>query len=207
VFCPRCGDESPDGVRYCSSCGAELPRPDDSRPQAGAGRRARAVDRLQRLVGRTRRERVVSGLIAALLVVAFIGLLALDPAEDEEVVAAREALDGACVAAKAQVVEAANELTGQGGPEEYALRVVVTMMDLREAAAASGLTGTEELRTAAFRAAVAAGRVGRLAREEGPGPTLAEAVQQSADALDGLSAPTDDLGLTACAAASIDTVD
>jgi hypothetical protein len=133
-----------------------------------------------------------------------LGFLALDPIEDDQVVAARDTLDTECVTAKAGVVLAANALTGSGGPEEYALLVVVAMMDLRDAAAESGLSGVEDLRSAALGAAAAAGRVGRLSREPSPTPPLTEALQASSEALEALTAPTEELGLVTCASTSVD---
>lgn len=204
MFCPRCGAESPADVRYCHACGAELPRQADEEPAAGSSRRSRAGERLGRLVGRTRRERVVSALIAVFLVIAVIGFIALDPVEDDDTRASRESLDAACLAAKSQIVDAANALAEPRGPERYALEVVVTMMDLRDVAGASGLDGAEGLRAAALGAAVAAGRVGRLAREEASASTLSEAVQDSAAALEDLSSPTTALKLERCASATFD---
>ncbi len=206
MFCPRCGAESPDDVRYCAACGAELPRASATEPGGDGTITSRIAGRLRRLVGRNRRERVISGLTVGLLVVAVLAFLSLDPPEDEQVMADREALDAGCVAAKAQVVEAGNALAGPGGPEQYALLVVVAMMDLRDAAAESGLSGVDELRSAALDAAVAAGRVGRLSREPSPATPLDEAVQESVEALDALSAPTEDLGLATCTDASIEQV-
>lgn len=209
VFCPRCGAESPDDVRYCSACGAELPkRRDDDRDgaEAGAGatRGERVRARLRRLVGRSRKERVVSGITALLVVVAVVAFIRLDPAEDDETSAARDALDASCVAAKAQVVDAANALSGPGGAGQYAVLVVVAMLDLRDAASASAVPGEQDLEQAAFDAAVAAGRFGRVAREGGSQDEVAAALEQSTDALDGLSRPTEDLELANCAGAAID---
>ena len=154
-------------------------------------------------MGRSRKERVVSGLTAALLVVGVTAFLALDPAEDEQTTADREALDAACVAAKAQVVEAANALTEPDGAPRYASRIVIAMTDLRDAAAVSGITGVEALRRVAFDAAVAAGRVGRLSRETTSPAATQEALRQSVAALDALSGPTDELALTRCATTQI----
>lgn len=157
------------------------------------------MERLQRLVGRTRRERVVSGLIVGLLVVAVIGFIALDPAEDEPAAsAAQDALDADCAAARARVVEASDVLAEPDGAEAYALRVVVAMMDLRDAAAASGLSGTEDLRAAALDVAAAAGRVGRLSREGAPAAEQALAEQQSTETTARLSSAAEDLGLDDC---------
>lgn len=206
MFCPRCGDENPDGVRYCSSCGSALPRlSEDPEPAPAGGIRARMAHRLRRLVGRTRRERIVSGVTASLLVVAVVAFMVLDTPEEElPSDPARDALDQACVTAKAQVVEAANGLGGSGGADAYSLGVVIAMQDLRDAAAESGVAGVGGLRTAAFDAAVAAGRFGRLAREKVPAETLQEALTQSTDALTALSEPTEELGLERCVATSIE---
>jgi hypothetical protein len=206
VFCPRCGDENPDGVRYCSSCGSALPRlTEEPEPAPAGGLRGRIAHRLRRLVGRTRRERVVSGVTVSLLVVAVVAFLVLDTPEEElPANPARDTLDQACVTAKAQVVEAANALAGTDGADAYSLGVVIAMQDLRDAATESGLPDVADLRTAAFDAAVAAGRFGRLAREEAPGESLQEALTRSTDALTALSEPTEDLGLDRCAATLIE---
>lgn len=212
VFCPRCGDESPDGVRYCASCGGALPRldgsddgSDDGAAPAATGLRARWAGRIRRLAGRTRRERIISGATAALVLVAVIAFLNLDtPEEGLAPGPERDALDAACVAAKAQVVEAANSLSSAGDAEGYAFNVVIGMLDLRDAAAASGLAGVEDLSAAALAAAAAAGRVGRLSREKASPDELQSALEESTSALEGLSAPTEELGLETCTTTTID---
>lgn len=209
VFCPRCGAETPDDVRYCSACGAELPkRRSDDRDGAAADATTTGVDRLRarlrRLVGRNRKERVVSGVTAVLVAVALVAFIRLDPAEDDETSAARDALDASCVTAKAQVVDAANALSGPGGAGQYAVLVVVAMLDLRDAAATSAVPGEQDLEQAAFDAAVAAGRFGRVVREGASQDEVATALGESTEALDGLSGPTEDLELTTCSGTSID---
>ena len=203
VVAPRARTTSATAVRAGRSCPAASAAADDP-DDAKADLRSRVGRRLRRLAGTSRGERVVFSITAVLLLVALVGFIALDPAEDEETSAAREGLDAACVTAKAQVVEAANVVSAPGGAGQYAVRVVIAMTDLREAAAASAISGVDALRDAAFDAAVAAGRFGRLVREGAPATEVDEALQQSTEALDALSSPTEDLGLETCTGTGIE---
>ena len=140
MHCPRCGQESSRGDRFCVNCGAELPSADTpaqqtqkaarpSRPRSAREwppyLRARATE----LIGTTRRARLATlgtVLAVAVGVAAFLALAA----EDEEPAAPpRDAYtsssEEACVAAAAGIAAASQEAGGaSSGPRAYARRIV-----------------------------------------------------------------------------------
>jgi hypothetical protein len=129
VFCPRCGHENADDTRYCVECGKQLrehpktgeadadAQPDiDARggeDPAGGGLRALG----RRVLGSTRRERIVTGGIVAALAVAAVSVFAL-PADEEETPADIrdpyiQAVDEICIESKVALDEA-NQRAAKG---------------------------------------------------------------------------------------------
>jgi hypothetical protein len=80
VYCPRCGHQNEESNRHCSNCGERLPELETGEKPA-AGERWRAFGR--RLLGGTRRERLITGGIAAALIVALVAFVALPADEDD----------------------------------------------------------------------------------------------------------------------------
>ncbi|HEX5713707.1 MAG TPA: zinc-ribbon domain-containing protein, partial [Solirubrobacterales bacterium] len=76
MHCPRCGTPNEPGDRYCSSCGAALEQAGESKQRTG-GR-----DRLDRLIGTTRRARIITAATAIALIVAIVAFIALEPEDD-----------------------------------------------------------------------------------------------------------------------------
>jgi hypothetical protein len=115
VFCPRCGQENADDSRFCVECGKRL------RGEAGPGAERTAIEskrggtgRLRalggRLLGASRRERLVTAGIVAALGVAVAAFFALPTDEDETPADTRDpyvqAADRACVDSKSELGDA-----------------------------------------------------------------------------------------------------
>jgi hypothetical protein len=124
VHCPRCGTENEPGDRFCSNCGATLGRAKTSPEQLPLG------ERLKRLVGTTRRARLITAGTALAIVVAIVAAFAL-PSNDSGI--PRDsytiAADRICVNAKKQIGAAgsralADASRGPSDPGEYARALV-----------------------------------------------------------------------------------
>lgn len=114
MYCPRCGTPNEPGDRFCSSCGASLRK---TEPATEAGRRPRA--QLRRLVGETRRARLITAGTALAIVVAIAGFVALSP-DDEEPIPRDSytlAAERICLSTKRQIVAAEQSAVRQGGKQ------------------------------------------------------------------------------------------
>lgn len=100
MYCSRCGTQNEPGDRFCSSCGAGLA----GKSRSSAQRSAR--QRLQALLGTTRKSRLISLATIAALVVAVVAFIALKPSHDDSIPrdAYTIAADHSCVNAKRKIV-------------------------------------------------------------------------------------------------------
>lgn len=211
MYCPRCGAENDEGSRYCASCGNALPRGDaDERPRddgdadptssasatggSGSGGVGAA---LGRIVGSTRKARLVSAGIALAIVVAVVAFIALG-SDDEETVpqdGLTKALDANCVHHKVQIAKAQAEALNGGD-----LSAVSTYADSMVAMAGEWRLQLGRLNVPADRAAPVEGleaallevqiEAGALARSAGEG-NKAE-VDSSAGRVDAATANVED---------------
>ena len=116
MFCPCCGAENEKGSRYCASCGNELSRTSGSgseeRPRSGS-----VGTTLKRLVGTTRRARLITAGTVTALLVAIVAFIALAPADDEAAVpqdGLTRALDARCVQHKVAIAAAQRRALASG---------------------------------------------------------------------------------------------
>jgi hypothetical protein len=102
VYCARCGTPNDPGDRFCSSCGAQLEQEDPAAPE----KLGSARERISRLLGTTRKARLVSAATVGAILVAIAAFIALDPAEDDTIPrdAYTVAADKMCIDAKRQIV-------------------------------------------------------------------------------------------------------
>src|SRR5690242_14329725 len=125
MYCPRCGAENDEGSRYCASCGSALPRneagehprhEDDADPTSSAsstgGTGSGGIGgAFGRIVGTTRKARLISAGIVVALVVAVVAFIALG-SDDEKTVpqdGLTKAMDANCVHHKVQIAKAQAE--------------------------------------------------------------------------------------------------
>ena len=196
MFCPRCGTENPDENRFCVSCGTQL-----KGPGAVAGPRRGVKERAVALIGRSRKERLITGGVVLAVVIAVISLLSLDTSD--ETPAASAETDSACVNAKRAVANAATEARGQGiqGVQLYAADVIVALLDFRQTVLETepASSARDDVVVDLRQAAIETGGLARLARE-GAGPRQVTAQATRIDtATQGLDAAIADLGLSRCA--------
>ena len=129
MYCPRCGHQNDADSRFCSNCGATLPR--EGEPQKERTEKRPWRHRVAGLLGTTRAARLTTAGIAIALVVALIAFLTLNsdddiPRDDYTVTA-----DNQCVAAKQQLGAATKRslTAGVTGPTGYAAAIVPILAD------------------------------------------------------------------------------
>src|SRR6478735_4419702 len=80
MFCPHCGAENKEGNRYCVGCGSDLPG--ESGKPASSAAQITWHKRIGRIVGTTRRARLLSAGTAAAVLIAVVAFFVLEPASD-----------------------------------------------------------------------------------------------------------------------------
>lgn len=179
MFCPRCGAESEKGARYCASCGADLPRADKEGSAADADTKqepAGARERLNRLIGTTRRARIATLGTVAAIAIAIAAFIALAPSDDETVVpqdAYTRATDVNCVEHKRDIAKAQRLALARGGSAgviAFADALVPVAGEWRDdlghtAVPADRVEAVGTLDTALLAVEVQAGTLARVARE------------------------------------------
>jgi zinc-ribbon domain len=201
VYCPRCGNEAEAGDRFCSSCGASLP----SREEEGVEEKPSLRERLSRLVGRTRRERLITLGTLAAIALAILAFVLLDPAEDDSPPpdAYSLAADEVCVAAKRDIARAAKGARGRD-PGRFAQDLVLLVAQWRTATSdlvpsveRSG--GAAELDIALRDVLVEAAVLARMGREGADEDAIGEQVGVVEATSASVEQAIDDLGLERCA--------
>lgn len=199
--CPRCGTPNEPGDRYCSSCGATLKGSDQPREQASLRQR------LEGLVGTTRKARLITGATVLALLIAIAAFIALDPAEDE---IPRDsytvAADRLCLDSKRSIVAIERSFAPQG-PDAVARELVPVVAawrsqlnELKVPADRSDLA--RQLEAALLQAEVQIAGLARVAQSEDRRQIVAKA-----RAADAASTEVEEavaaLGLSECAEAAI----
>ena len=106
VFCPRCGKPNEEGASYCGSCGARLP---EDGPETAEEREHRSLRRRAgRLLGRTRRERVITAVTVLALVIAIVAVVALTTGDDQDEYTERA--DAICMESKQALAAVADRI-------------------------------------------------------------------------------------------------
>lgn len=115
MYCPRCGTPNEPGDKFCSSCGATL-----RETKAASGTRQPLWARIERLAGKTRRARMLTGGTVLAVLVAIAAFIALRPADEGTIPrdAYTLAAERICVNGKQRIVAAersALQTKDQGG--------------------------------------------------------------------------------------------
>ena len=176
MFCPRCGAESEGGSRYCASCGSELPRQGDGDRSGTEKEDGGFGPTVARIVGNSRRARIVTAATVTAIAAAVIAFIALAPANDEPAVpqdGLTKALDASCVRHKADIAAAQEQaltvesLNGVGGYGESIVPIVGKWRaELRRAEVPPDRAAlVDALSAALLEVEVEAGTLGRAAHE------------------------------------------
>lgn len=204
MFCPSCGAENEEGSRYCASCGRALPR-EAPAPKAGdspdsdggaatggdpSGAKGGFTGALDRIIGTTRKARLVSAGIAIALVVAVIAFIALG--SDKETTVPQDgltkAMDASCVHHKVEIAKAQAEALNShdlAGVLSYADSVVRVAGGWRQElgrldAPADRTALIEPLREALLEVQIEAGALARASRETDKAEVVATAARVNA---------------------------
>lgn len=205
MFCPRCGSETDEAARYCTTCGADLP----SAVEAGESRRAFPA-RLAGLIGRSRRERLVTIATLVAILITIGAFVALDTGGDGgskqgSEATGVEAVGLACVAAKKQIRSAARRAIRdpRAGLEDYAGSLLRAVVDFRAVVRAQPADERlVPLDEALLAVAIDTGALSRAARERSG--DLAGLTAELDAATGEAEAAIVRLGLDRCAAISLD---
>jgi hypothetical protein len=200
MHCPYCGEENRESNRYCVGCGSAL-----SGGGVGSGSPTSSRHGINRLVGTTRRARVVTAATAIAVVVAVGAFVALKPSESVPTADAfTRNLDRTCTFEK-RTIGALERQTAQQQPPDVssfagALVLIVEewRLSLRESPAPpSHAPAVEALDQALLDVLIQAGALGRVARNGGPAQvaTKAQLVDNASARVD---RAIDDLGLASC---------
>ncbi len=203
MFCPRCGKEAESGDRFCSSCGASLPKPDEKKTET---ERLSPRERVSRLAGRTRRERIITLGTAGAIAIAIFAFVALDPAEDDDAPPPDTysiAADQICVEAKREIARAARR-AGGSDPTGYASDMVPIVAQWRSATSdlvpsVERSQGAAVLDVALRDVMVDAAVLARMGREGAGNDEIAEQVGVVEETSGRVEQAIDDLGLERCA--------
>lgn len=203
MYCPRCGTPNEPGDRFCSSCGAQLQSAD-----RGPSERRSPRDRIRRLLGTTRKDRLISAAIALAIAVAIASFLMLDEDEVDEIPrdAYTIAADRMCISAKRQIVAVERRSLSQpGAPSvgalaEDLLPILATWRtDFRALKVPPDRLGHARRLDGSLRdAEIEIAALARVADPGGGQRTLTSA-KQADDAAAGVEEAISDLGLGRCA--------
>lgn len=203
MFCPRCGTPNQEGDRFCSSCGASL----EGNGQSRETRSAR--EWFERLVGTTRKARIITAATALAIVVAIVAFIALKPSEEG---IPRDAYtikaDRLCVASKEGIV-AIERRYGHGDAElsKLATELLPVVASWRTQMGelkvpADRVELARQLEAALLEAEAQIGGLARVAKAGGPEEIVAKARQVDASTT-AVEEAASSLGLSHCEEAAI----
>jgi hypothetical protein len=213
MFCPRCGAENDNDNRFCVSCGGSLPQK-GPRPEGGLteGEPSPPRNRLDEVIGTSRRARAVTALTVLAIAVAVVAFIVLRSGDDEGAVtqdAYLRQLDRACVEEKTRLSEL--ELaTLQPNSASFASYVDYLVRDVTEWHAnlqatsppAAHVEGVRAVEGALLEVLIEAGRLGRAVRENSQREIVRAA--ERVDAATGQVDPAlEFLGLERCPAVAV----
>lgn len=202
MYCPHCGAQNQVGNRYCVECGSALSQRDTSPSGLPVPMRAR----LQRLLGTTRRARLLSAGTVVAAVLAVAAFVALKSGSEETQDPFMRSLDKACLEEKERI--AAFERQAPSRSRASAATFATGLVSLVEEwrlnlaqipVAPSHAADVHLLDTRLRDVLIEAGTLARVAREGKPQQIVSQA--QSVDnATKRADQAIEDLGLSNCSA-------
>jgi hypothetical protein len=202
MYCPRCGESVEEGDRYCAACGATMPRK-VAEPEAATAPKRSLRERLTGLIGRSRRERVITVVTVLALLIAVAAFIALDPSDEEGEASASltlkqaRVIDTACVGAKKQIAAAATSAQSSGDLAGYTSDLLLAIVEFRSTVRSlTAGEATAALDDALLTTAIDAGALARIAREQ-PAQAAAQVKKVDADTA-AIESAIADLGLERC---------
>jgi hypothetical protein len=201
MHCPNCGVENDDGNRFCVGCGSSLSKrsPSASPPPASL------KERIGRLLGTTRRARLLTVATALAIVVAIVAFIALKPGDESGEDAFLQGVDQTCVAEKERISTLEQETLQQSPPNvgEFASVLVTIVAEWRsnlQATPAPQIHAEEiqALNSALLDVLIDAGGLARVIREDRPAAVIGAQAGSIDEATAGVDQAIEDLGLSDC---------
>ena len=215
MFCPRCGAENDDGNRFCVGCGASLPpqqRAPSARSDSPEGKPSPARNRLEEVIGTSRRARIVSALTVLAIAVAVVAFIVLRSNDDEGGVsqdAYLRGLDQQCVQEKTRLSDLEAETFSQKSPDfgsfvNYLVRYVTEWHANLQATPppAEHVEGVRAVEGALLEVLIEAGRLGTAVRQ-GSETGIVKAAERVDAATGQVDPALEFLGLERCAAKAV----
>lgn len=201
MYCPHCGTENAESNRFCVNCGSALSR--ESRSTASS---IPLKERLARVVGTTRKTRLVTAATVLALIVAVIALMSLDTndegsAQDPYL----KGLDRACVGEKKRISALEQKTLGRqpSNLTDFASVLVTILAEWRVAlrndpAPAAHAADVEALEVQLREALIEAGALARLIKDGRPQQAIAAQASAVDQATEGVDSAISALGLRRC---------
>lgn len=207
MFCPQCGAENEDGNRYCVGCGSDLP---GTSGKTTASAPISWRQRIGRIVGITRRARLLSVFTMVAALIAVTAFLILKPASEgpgEDPYTRK--LDKSCVTEK-QTIAALERQTAQqqsAGLATFAGALVTIIEEWRSSLQESPpppvhAEAVQALDSALLEVLMKAGTLARVTRT-GSAPAIATSAQAVDEASTQVEQAVKNLELSQCSDLSI----
>lgn len=200
MYCPRCGTENQSGNRYCVECGSALSQA--TTPSSRLPLRAR----LRRLLGTTKRARLLSAGTVVVTALALAAFIALKSGSEEAQDPFMRSLDKTCLEEKERIAALEREAAPRSRASVVlfatSLVSVVEEWRLNLARSPTPSSHAQDARLLDSRlreVLIEAGTLARIARDRGPQQIVSQA--QSVDQATKRADQTmEDLGLSSCSA-------
>ncbi len=205
MYCPHCGVKNQEGNRYCTGCGSELPRSGGASTAPVSAR-----ERIKRLYGATRRERLLSVATVGAIVIAAISFWALKPDDDIAQDSFTRAVDRSCVAEKQRIAALEAQTAQQRPPnvEAFSAALVSIIEEWRSSLQQlhppqSHVEAIQSLDSTLLDVLIEAGALARVARD-GTTARVASQAQLVDNASARVNRAIEDLGLTSCSEVAVE---
>jgi hypothetical protein len=203
MFCPRCGAENDDANRFCVNCGSELAKEEGAEESPASPR-----ERLGRLIGTTRRARLVTVATVIAIVIAVVAFLSLDSDEGGATAnsAYLESVDQACVAEKERISTLEEEVLRRRSlnPQEFASVLVTALAEWRAKLRQTppppeDAEEIQAMETALLTTLVEAAKLSRSIREGGSTLSISRQAQAVDESTREVNQTIESIGLSDCA--------